>query len=102
MEEEIKKVKGAIEIGKPDKVEITGCTFKAGVFWDKASVEVIKLVAQALLNLTDLFTKQGVIVDIGPAISIGKTDTHTTVSTSKFEREGNSEDEDEDEDEYKE
>jgi len=82
MSEETKKLKKIIEVDKPDKVEIKNCSFKQGVFWDKASVEVIELVAQALLNLTELFTKQGVVVNIGSTVSIGN---------SKFERKGDKE-----------
>jgi hypothetical protein len=41
---------------------ITGYTFQ-GVVWDQSSLEVVKIVAQGLTNLTELFKSQNVNIE---------------------------------------
>lgn len=52
---------------KPAGTTIQNCTF-TGVHWDAKAVETVQTVAQALLNLTQLFRSQGIekpMVQIG-------------------------------------
>jgi hypothetical protein len=57
------KNKQKVETAPPQpQVIVTGSTFN-GVVWDKASLDVIALVARGLVNLTELFKSQHVQID---------------------------------------
>lgn len=43
-------------------MEINNCNFN-GIVWDKQATESVKLVATALLNLTELFKSQNIQID---------------------------------------
>ena len=47
---------------KEKPISISNCTFN-GIVWDKTTLEVVKTVAQGLLNLTELFKSQNVQID---------------------------------------
>jgi hypothetical protein len=43
-------------------MDIKDCTF-TGVKWDEGAIKVVQTVAEALLNLTELFKTQGIHID---------------------------------------
>jgi hypothetical protein len=47
---------------EPHMSTISNCTF-TGVHWDKATLDIIRDVTKALLNLSELFRSQNVQID---------------------------------------
>ena len=60
---EKKKIKESLSV--PIGTVISDCNFKSNieVVWDKVTLETIDKVAQGLLNLTQLFNSQKIVVD---------------------------------------